>query len=46
VECIMITTYLSNVIATKYGNKCPYELLLDASQSLFRVLRYSVRSEL
>ena len=26
VECVMTTTYLSNIVATKSGDKCRYEL--------------------
>jgi hypothetical protein len=33
-ECAMTTTSLSNVIDTKSGNKCPYELLFGCKPKL------------
>jgi hypothetical protein len=38
-ECAMTTTYLSNVIAIKSGNKFPYELLFRLKAKLHSCLK-------
>ena len=43
-ECAMITTYLSNIMATKSENKCLY--VLDANQNSIIILKHLVKLEL
>ena len=38
-ECVMTTTYLSNIIATKSENKCPFELLFGCKPKLNSTLK-------
>jgi len=38
-ECVMTTTYLSNVLSTKFSLKCPFELLYESKPILHDKLK-------